>query len=139
MLHERREHQTGLRRFRPFDRRVRDRDIREDREATHIALTAEDIPRLSEVEREDEMRREGSRVHVCRVWVPTCPPPTWPAAFYERRADQLLPGDVIEYACAFGHFLEVAEVHITPTLVLLDFTGLSVGLNLPRDEVVRVP
>lgn len=127
---ERRTRMRGLRRFRPFDRRARDRDVREGREAAHIGLTAADIPRLRH---EDEMRSEGSRAHVCRVWMP-------PDGFCgQRRADQLLPGVwIVDESRSFGVCLEIAEVHITPTLVLLDFIGLDVGLNLAPDVLVRV-
>lgn len=135
MLAERRIERTGLRRFPPFDRRARDRDLREDREAAHIELTAADIPRIG---REDEMRAEGSRVHVCRVWTPEDHAYTRLARAGRDQlpAGLLLPGDAVEVE---GFVLIIENVICSARSVALHFIEPSDWmLCLGRDKRVRV-
>jgi hypothetical protein len=51
------------------------------------------------------------------------------------RADELWPGDSVGKPDA-QH--EIAELHITPSLVLLDFADGTPGVSMPRDTVVCV-
>lgn len=127
-LDRRRPKPRGWRTYLGFlDRRMRRLDRRARPPANAIVMPAPNPPDLLDQAAwgVNERERERQEREVARS----------PCERGHLRADQLLPGDVIE---AEGMRLTVEQVHPTPNLVILDFADLpEYGVTYRRDERVH--